>query len=143
LPSDAPAPNLTQDHSVWFGFNLPLYFWIKQSEDVKRAGYDLEAAREDLNSIKVRTAAKVTILWRHAQFDYDDAVVYRDTVLPQSVKAFDTALAAYRKDSEHYPTLVRLRDKLNEIRLTYLGSINRVLEDRIALEHEIGGTLPT
>ena len=85
LPSDAPAPNLTQDHSVWFTFNLPLYFWMKQSEDVKRAGYDLEAAREDLNSIKVRTAAKVTILWRHAQFDYQDALVYRDTVLPQSV----------------------------------------------------------
>ena len=47
---------------MWFSFNLPLYFWMKQSEDVKRAGYDLEAAREDLNSIKVRTAAKVTIL---------------------------------------------------------------------------------
>jgi cobalt-zinc-cadmium efflux system outer membrane protein len=142
LPSDAPAPNLTQDHSVWFSFNLPLYFWMKQSEDVKRAGYDLEAAREDLNSIRVRTAAKVTILWRHAQFDYQDALVYRDTVLPQSVAAFDSALTAYRNRSEDFPTLARLRDKLNDIRLTYLGAVNRVLEDRIALEHEVGGSLP-
>ncbi len=142
LPSDAPAPNLTQDHSVCFSFNLPLYFWMKQSEDVKRAGYDLEAAREDLNSIKVRTAAKVTILWRHAQFDYEDAVVYRDTVLPQSAKAFDAALTAYRNRSDNFPTLARLRDQLHQVRLTYLQALNRVLEDRIALEHEIGGSLP-
>jgi len=25
---------------VWVTFNLPIYFWLKQNEDVKRAGYD-------------------------------------------------------------------------------------------------------
>jgi cobalt-zinc-cadmium efflux system outer membrane protein len=139
LPSDAPAPNLTQDHSVWVTFNLPIYFWLKQNEDVKRAGYDLEAAREDLNSIKTRTAAKVTILYRHAQFDYQDAMTYRDIVLPQSLKAFEGALTSYRNRVENFATLTGLRNRLNEMRMTYLQAVNRVLEDRIALEHETGG----
>lgn len=46
LVSDAPAPNLTQTHTVWVAFNVPLFFWMKQNEDVTRSRYDLEAARE-------------------------------------------------------------------------------------------------
>jgi outer membrane protein, heavy metal efflux system len=142
LPSDAPAANLTQTHSVWVAFNLPLFFWMKQNEDVTRAGFDLEAAREDLNAIRIQTAARITILHRHAQFDYLDAVVYRDSVVPQSRHAFETALAAYRAHHEDFATVARMREQLHEIRGTYLQAVNRVLADRIALEHEVGEPLP-
>jgi outer membrane protein TolC len=67
LDSDAPASGLTQTHSIWISFNLPLFFWMKQNEDVKRARFDLEAAREDLSSIRNQSACEVTILFRHAE----------------------------------------------------------------------------
>ena len=142
LPSDAPAPNLTQTHSFTISFNLPLFFWMKQSEDVKRAKFDLEAAREDLSSVKNETAADVTILYRHAKQDYEDAVVYRDTIVPRSLRAFDSALLTYRNRADEFATLSYLRNQLNLARTSYLQAIASFLADRIALEQELGGSLP-
>jgi len=142
LASDAPAPNLTQTHSVSISFNLPLFFWLTQSEDLKRAAFDLDAAREDLNSVRNQTTAEVTILYRHAQLDYQDAVVYRDSVVPQGLEAFNSALAEYQKRKEEFATLSYVRGQLDVARNSYLQAVNNFLADRIALERELGGPLP-
>jgi hypothetical protein len=42
---------------------MPVFFWLKQNEDVKRANFDLEAAHNDVNSIRSMTAASVTNLY--------------------------------------------------------------------------------
>lgn len=141
LESDAPAPNLTQTHSIWISFNLPLFFWMKQNEDIKRACFDLEAAREDLSSIRNQTAGQVTILFRHAEFDYHDALIYRDSVVPEALRAFDRALAEHGNRQEQLATLSDLRNELNLDRASYLQAINSLIADRIALEQEIGEPL--
>jgi outer membrane protein, heavy metal efflux system len=142
LQSDAPAPNLTQTHSIWISFNLPLFFWMKQNEDIKRARFGLEAAREDLNGMRNQTAGQVTILFRHAEFDYQDAITYRDSVVPEALKAFDSALAEHGNGPEQLATLSDLRNELNLDRASYLQAINSLIADRIALEQEIGEPLP-
>jgi outer membrane protein TolC len=110
-------------------------------EDVKRAGFDLEAAREDVSAIRIQAAARIAILYRHAQFDYQDAVVYRDVVVPGSQQALETAFAAYRAQKGDFTTVARMRDELNKTTPTYLQAVNAVLADLIALEHEIGEPL--
>jgi cobalt-zinc-cadmium efflux system outer membrane protein len=142
LDSDAPAPGLTQTHSIWIAFNLPLFFWIKQNEDVKRARFDLEAAREDLNGIRNQTAGQVTILFRHVKFDYQNSIVYRDSVVPEALSAFDKALAGHGNREEQLATLSDLRNELNLDRASYLQAISNFVADRIALEQEIGEPLP-
>jgi outer membrane protein, heavy metal efflux system len=142
LASDAPAPNLTQTHSIWISFNLPLFFWMKQNEDIKRARFDLEAAREDLSGVRNQTAGEVTILFRHVQFDYQNAIVYRDRVVPEALKAFDIALAANGDREEQLATLSELRNELNLDRASYLQAVNALTADRIALEQEVGEPLP-
>jgi cobalt-zinc-cadmium efflux system outer membrane protein len=142
LQSDAPAPNLTETHSIWISFNLPLFFWMKQNEDIKRARYDLEAAREDLSGIRNQTAGEVTILFRHAQFDYENAIVYRDTVVPEAREAFDRAVAEHGRRGEQLATLSEFRNELNLDRASYLQAFNSLMADRIALEQEIGEPLP-
>jgi outer membrane protein, heavy metal efflux system len=142
LQSDAPGPNLTETHSIWISFNLPLFFWMKQNEDVKRASYDLEAAREDLGGIRNQTAGEVTILFRHVEFDYQNALTYRDSVVPQALTAFNKALTEHGKGQEQPATLSDLRNKLNLARASYLQAINSLMADRIALEQEIGEPLP-
>ena len=142
VQSDAPAPNLTQTHSIWIGFNLPLFFWMKQEEDIKRARCDLEAARDDLNGIRTQTAGEVTILLRHVQFDYQNVIVYRDTVVPEASKAFDSALTVHGNAEEQLATLSDLRNELNLDRASYLQAINSFTKDRIILEQAIGEPLP-
>ncbi len=141
LAAAAPAPNLTQTHNVWIGFNLPLFFWMKQKEDVVRAGYDLEAAREDLDGLRINTAAGVALLYRHAQFDYEEALMYRDTIVPSREEVFHNALAAYRKNGEYLAELVQVRVQLREAHSSFLQAASRLMQDRIALEQEIGGPL--
>jgi outer membrane protein, heavy metal efflux system len=142
LDSDAPAPGLTQTHSFWIGFNLPLFFWMKQNEDIKAARFDLEAAREDLNGIRNQTAGQVTILFRHVQFDYQNVIVYRDSVVPEALSAFDQALAGPGNREEQLATLSDLRNELNLDRASYLEAVSNLVADRIALEQEIGEPLP-
>ena len=142
LQSDAPAPNLTQTHSIWISFNLPLFFWMKQDEDIKRARFDREAAREDLSGIRNQTAGEVTILFRHVEFDYQNAIIYRDGVVPQALKAFDSAVAEHGNGEEQLATLSDLHNELNLDRTSYLQAINSLMADRIALEQESGEPLP-
>ena len=72
---------------MWISFNLPLFFWLKQNEDIKRADLDLEAARDDLSAVRNRTAAELTSLFRHAQFDYQNAILSRHH-RPSKFKSF-------------------------------------------------------
>lgn len=141
LPSDAPAPNLTQTHNLWITINLPLFFWMKQGEDVTRAGYDLEAARQDLDALRINTAARIAILYRHAQFDYQEAIMYRDSIIPGSQEVFESSLAAYRRHGEDLAELAHVRERLREARSYYLQAAGRLLEDRVTLEQEIGDPL--
>jgi len=127
---------------VQISFNLPIFFWLKQNEDIKRAGLDLEAAREDLLSVRTRTAAEVTILFRHAQFDYQNAIVFRDSIVPKSTEAFESALTDYREQKAGFGTLAYLRNQLNLARANYLQAVDSFVADRIALEQEIGESLP-
>ncbi len=141
LQTDAPAPGLTQTHSIWVSFNLPLFFWMKQNEDVKRAQQDLEAAREDLKGIRNQTAGDVTILFRHIRFDYQNAIAYRDTVVPDAEQAFSRALVLHGNREEQLATLSDLRHELDLDRASYLQAVNNLMADRIALEQEIGEPL--
>ena len=141
LDSAAPGPNLTQTHNIWVGFNLPVFFWMKQKEDVIRADYDLQAAREDLEGVRIDTAAQVTLLYRHAQFDYQEAVRYRDSIVPTREELFKSALAAYRKNGDYLAALVHVRAQLREARSSFLEAAARLIQDRVELEQEIGEPL--
>jgi outer membrane protein TolC len=84
LATAGPAPTFLQDHTISLGLNVPIFFWLRQREDNTRAVYDLDAAREDLNSVVNQTAAQVTNFYRQAQFAYTTARLYRDSLIPLS-----------------------------------------------------------
>jgi hypothetical protein len=68
VPSFAPIANEPRDWVGSIGFNLPVFFWLKQDEDVARAKANLQAARSDQALIKIQAAAAVATLFRSAQF---------------------------------------------------------------------------
>jgi cobalt-zinc-cadmium efflux system outer membrane protein len=141
IPSAGPTLNSLQDHGWNIGFNLPIFFWIKQREDVTRARFDLDAARNDLASIRSQTAASVTSLYRSAQYSYRTAATYRDTLTPLARQNFEVALTAYTSGKIDFVTLAMTLRRYYDARIGYLTAANQYLAGRVALEQAIGEPL--
>ncbi len=141
LASAAPAPNRTQDHSWVIGANMPIFFWLKQNEDVVRARDNLEASRYDLVSIRNQTAAAVTSLYRSAQYGYQTAILYRQSLIPLANEDFQVALIAYQSGKISFVELSAALRRGNEARVSYLQAANQFVANRVALEQVTGAPL--
>jgi cobalt-zinc-cadmium efflux system outer membrane protein len=141
LASGAPSPNRLQDHGLSINFNIPLFFWLKQEEDVKRANFDLEAARDDANSIRSQTTAGVTNLYRTAQLAYQTATLYRDSLIPLARQDFQVAVVAYESGKIDFIALASTLRRSYDSRVAYLQAANQFLASRVALEQAIGEPL--
>ncbi len=142
IASAGPAPTFLQDHTISIGIQVPIFFWLKQREDNARAAYNLDAAREDLNSVVSQTAVAVTTLYRQAQFAYATAKLYRGTLIPLARQAFEVALVSYTNGRIDFVTLINTFRQHSDARVAYLQAVNQVLAQRIALEQAIGRPLP-
>jgi cobalt-zinc-cadmium efflux system outer membrane protein len=141
LASAAPAPNRTEDHSWVIGANMPVFFWLKQNEDVARARTNLEASRYDLVSVKNQTAATVTSLYRSAQYGYQTAILYRQSLIPLANEDFEVALTAYQSGKISFVELAAALRRGYDARISYLQSANQFVANRVALEQAIGAPL--
>jgi outer membrane protein, heavy metal efflux system len=142
LASAAPSPNRLQDYGFSISFNLPVFFWIKQNEDIARAHADLEAARYDLESIRSQTAAQVINLYRTAQIAYSAALLYRNSLIPLARQDFGVALIAYQSRKIDFVALSGSLRITYESRVAYLQAVNRFMATRAALEQATGSPLP-
>ena len=141
LASAAPAPNRTEDHSWVIGANLPIFFWLKQNEDVARARTNLEASHYDLMSVKNQTAATVTSLYRSAQYGYQTAILYRQSLIPLANEDFEVALTAYQSGKISFVALAAALRRGYDARVSYLQSANQFVANRVALEQAVGAPL--
>jgi outer membrane protein, heavy metal efflux system len=141
LASAAPAPNRTQDHSWVIGANMPIFFWIKQNEDIARARNNLEASRYDLVTIKNQTAAAVTSLYRSAQYGYQTAILYRQSLIPLADEDFEVALIAYQSGKIPFVALAAALRRGYDARVSYLQAANQFMANRVALEQAVGAPL--
>lgn len=140
IASFAPTPVHTQDWNFQIGFNLPIFFWAK-NEDIKRAHQDLDAAREDLESVRIQTAGQVTTLYRQILRSRETALLYRNTLIPLAHQAFAVMLVAYQGGKTDFTTLISTFRQQSDARSTYLQAVNQLLAQKVALEQAAGGTL--
>lgn len=143
LTSAAPAPNRPEVHGLTLSFNVPVYFWWHQREDVQGSLHDLSAARYDLGSVRNQTAAAVTALYRTAQLDYQQATIYRDSLIPLARQGFQVALVAYQNGQINFAQLQNAYQQLYSLQVTHLQFENQFLAQKVALEQTIGAPLPT
>ncbi len=141
-PGSKPLPNVTRGNTISFGFSLPMFFWIHQSEDVKAAQYALEAARSNLMLIRSQTASTVTQLYSTAQLAYESAQLYKGSLIPLANQDFRVALTAYQSQKIDFLTLSAALQASYATRASYLQSANQFFADRVALEQAIGAPLP-
>jgi cobalt-zinc-cadmium efflux system outer membrane protein len=141
VPSFAPRPSQKRDWVGVIGFNLPVFFWMKQDEDVARAKANLAAARSDQNLIKIQTAAAVSTLFRSAQYAYETAILYRDSLIPLARQNFRVALTAYQGGKIDFTTLSTILQSEFGARVSYLQAANQFLAGEVSLEQAIGAPL--
>jgi cobalt-zinc-cadmium efflux system outer membrane protein len=140
-PGAQPLPNVTQAHTWSIGFNLPVFFWIHQREDVKSAEYSLEAARSNLRLIRSQTAATVTTIYRTMQFAYESAQLYRDSLIPLANQDFIVALTAYQARKIDFIALSVALQASYANRINLLQASNQFLAGEVSLEQAIGAPL--
>ncbi|MGA7870952.1 MAG: TolC family protein [Candidatus Binatus sp.] len=141
LSSAGPQPN---KFNYWFssiGFNVPIFFWLHQNEDVARAKASLAAARSNQDLIRIQTAAAVTTLFRNAQYAYETAILYRDSLIPLARQNFRVALTAYQSGKIDFVTLSTVLQSEFGARVSYLQAANQFLAGEVSLEQAIGAPL--
>jgi outer membrane protein TolC len=136
----APTPNNTKDWNFALAWNLPIYFPAK-NEDIRRARNDLNAAREDLDSIRVQTAGTVTSLYRQILRSRETALLYRNTLIPLAHQAFEVMLIAYQGGKVDFITLISAFRQESDSRAAYLQAVNALLAGKVAIEQAAGGDL--
>jgi len=145
VPSFAPFSTggvpQQRDWGGVIGFNLPVFFWMKQDEDVVRAKANLQAARSDQELIKIQTAAAVATLYRSAQYAYETAILYRDSLIPLARQNFRVALTAYQSGKIDFVTLSTVLQSEYAARVNYLQAANQFLAGEVSLEQAIGAPL--
>jgi cobalt-zinc-cadmium efflux system outer membrane protein len=141
-PGAQPLPNVTQGHTFSIGFNLPIFFWIHQPEDVRSAEHSLQAARYSMDSVLSQTEATVTQLYQSAQFAYESALQYRGALIPLADKEFRVALIAYQTGKVDFLTLSAALQGAYAARITYLQNANQFLAGEVALEQAMGVPFP-
>ena len=141
VPSFAPKLSQPRDWVGIIGFNLPVFFWMKQSEDVVRAKANLAAARSDENLIRIQTAAAVVTLFRTARYAYETSILYRDSLIPLATQNFQVALTAYQSGKIDFLTLSTILQSEFSARVNYLQAANQFLAGEVALEQAIGAPL--
>jgi outer membrane protein, heavy metal efflux system len=141
LSSAGPQPN---KFNYWFssiGFNVPMFFWLHQNEDVARAKASLAAARSNQDLIRIQTAAAVTTLYRSAQYAYETAILYRDSLIPLARQNFRVALTAYQGGKIDFTTLSTILQSEYASRVNFLQAANQFLAGEVSLEQAIGAPL--
>jgi len=137
-----PLPGVTQGHTFSIGFNVPIFFWIHQREDVRSAQHSLQAARYSINSVLSQTEAMVTQLYQSAQFANESARQYKDSLIPLADKEFRVALIAYQTGKVDFLTLSASLQSAYAARITYLQNANQFFAGQVALEQAMGVPFP-
>ncbi len=140
IASFGPTPNHTETWNALISFNVPIFFWAK-NEDIKRARQDLDAAGEDLHSIRIQTAGTVTTLYRQILRSRQTALLYRGTLIPLAHQAFEVMVVAYQGGKTDFTTLISTFRQLSDSRSAYLQAVNQLLAGKVALEQAAGGSL--
>src|SRR5271167_566908 len=141
-PGAQPIPTVTQGNTFSIEFNLPIFFWIHQREDVHSAQHSLQAARYSINSVLSQTEATVTQLYQSAQFAYESAQEYSGSLIPLADKNFKVSLVAYQAGKVDFLTLSSALQSTYAARITYLQNANQFLAGEVALEQAMGTPLP-
>jgi outer membrane protein, heavy metal efflux system len=128
---------------AYVAMTVPFSFWTKPKYDarVREAGAAVAAARADLHAAENLTRFQIRDLLAKIRANWEVAVLYRTTVLPQAEQGVEAARAGYRTGRTSFLDLVDADRALRDFQLAYWRAlVDR--ESRVAeLEQVVGKEL--
>jgi len=125
--------------------NMPFAFWTKPKYDaaVQEASAAVAAARADLHTAENLTRFQIRDLLAKVRANWEVAVLYRTTVLPQAEQGVEAARAGYRAGKTGFLDLIETERALRGFQLEYYRALVE-REQRLAeLEQAVGTDLGT
>ena len=125
--------------------NMPFAFWTKPKYDagVQEASAAVAAARADLHTAENLTRFQIRDLLAKVRANWEVAVLYRTTVLPQAEQGVEAARAEYRTGKTGFLDLIETERALRGFQLEYYRALVE-REQRLAeLEQVVGSDLGT
>jgi outer membrane protein TolC len=138
-----------QNHQAHDGFgaylamNLPFAFWTKPKYDaaVQEAAAGIAAARADRHALENMTRFQIRDLLARVRANWEVAVLYKTTVLPQAEQAMAAARAGYRAGRSGFLDLIEADRAWRGFQLEYYRALVE-REHRLAeLEQVVGADL--
>ena len=138
-----------QNHQANDGFgaylamNLPFAFWTKPKYDaaVQEAVAGIAAARADRHALESMTRFQIRDLLARVRANWEVAVLYKTTVLPQAEQAMAAARAGYRAGRSGFLDLIEADRAWRGFQLEYYRALVE-REHRLAeLEQVVGADL--
>lgn len=123
--------------------NLPFAFWTKPKYDagVQEAGAAVAAARADLQTLENLTRFQIRDVLAKVRANWEVAVLYRTTVLPQAEESLASARAGYRTGRTDFLNLIEADRALREFQLAYYRALVEWQQRVAELEQVVGREL--
>ncbi len=125
-------------HGNWNGvlfatLNIPISDWGKYSKKIKRYDYELQKARNEMNSLNDKLVLQIRMLWLNVTVSWDqtkiaeEGVAMAQTSVEQLTESYKAGLIPLSELLKAQSVLQQNADELTDARIAYLTALSSYL----------------
>lgn len=120
------------------GLKIPLWFFVRQRNQIRSAEYLLAASQENERSVRNALEAEFNNRLSYLDFAYESTREYSNSIIPESEIALEAAEKAYETGQVDFDALITAQTDLLDIRLEYLDLLRQYNQTKAVLQELVG-----
>ena len=124
------------------GINIPVWFFLKQTGEIKQANAELSAAEAQLENKRNMILLRVDRAYKELKAFEKSVLMYEEHILKESEEMYRIASVSYTEGEADYIELLEAQRTLTGTRKDYIQVLYDFQVALAALIKEIGGKLP-
>ncbi|MGO9244788.1 MAG: TolC family protein [Verrucomicrobiia bacterium] len=131
-----------QEYDAGVSVNFPWFNGGKHKAGINEARANLDASRDELDALRVQTAAEVQELYDGIHTMHHHYELYVEKLIPQQQLAVETARSAYESGTGGFLDILDARRMLFDLEMENLHHAAEFQRLLASLERMVGGRLP-
>ena len=124
------------------GLGLPLPIFNRNQGAILEARHRLSKAEQEQKSAELLIATELSSAYQELATAFSELVVIKESILPQSQKAFESVLDGYRQGKFSQLEVLDTQRTLFEVKTQYLETLSLYHQSRAEAERLIGSPVP-